>query len=127
MEFHLAPEINRQIKLICQKIPLGHIKPSKIICFKSIGSRSNARARIWAFPRIWQLALNLKPHYCIEVLSENFNHLSDNEQTKVLIHELMHIPKNFSGALLPHRGRGKVVINNKTVNQLFKQLNKKSK
>jgi len=36
----------------------------------------------------------------------------------------MHIPKNFSGALLPHRGRGRVVINHRSVEKLFKQFKK---
>ena len=66
------------------------------------------------------MALNLKAHYVIEVLSQHFDHLKADDRTRVLIHELMHIPKNFSGALLPHRGRGKG-INHHTVETLFNQ------
>ena len=29
------------------------------------------------------------------------------EQDKVLLHEIAHIPRNFSGSLLPHTRRGK--------------------
>ena len=44
----------------------------------------------------------------IEVLSEKFDRLNKLEQDKILLHELAHIPKNFSGSLLPHiRKKGK--------------------
>lgn len=124
MEFNLAPDIQKKIGQILKQIDFPHVKPNQIVCFRSHGSSSRARARIWSLPSIWQKALKVKPHYCIEVLSEKFDNLSTQNQIKILIHELMHIPKTFSGALLPHRGRGRVVINNRTVNQIYKQLNK---
>lgn len=64
-------------------------------------------ARIWSFGKIWQLALNQKPAYIIEVISEKFDSLSDKEKNNVLLHEIAHIPNNFSGALVPHIRRGK--------------------
>jgi len=127
MDFNLAPDIQKRIKEIIKKLELPHITPDMakyIVCFRSHGSRSRARARIWSLPNIWQKALKVIAHYCIEVLSEKFDYLSKTNQTKILIHELMHIPKNFSGALLPHRGRGRVVINGRTVNKLFKKYKK---
>lgn len=122
MELKKAPDVQKRLGEIQRKLKLPHLKIGKIIAFRSFGSRSRARARIWAFPRIWQMALKLTPHYCIEVLAEKFDRLSTDDKDRVLIHELMHIPKNFSGALLPHRGRAKVGINHHTVEQLFKQL-----
>jgi predicted metallopeptidase len=124
MEFNLAPDIDKQLFRIQQKLKLPHLDLKRIVSFRSHGSKARARARIWAFPRIWQMALKLPAYYCIEVISEKFDHLSVDDQIRVLIHELMHIPKNFSGALLPHRGRGKVGINHHTVEQLFKLLKK---
>ena len=122
MEFALAPDIDRLIAKIVIKLKLDHINSRQIVGFRSQGSRSRAQARIWAFPRIWQMALKKPPHYCIEILSEKFDHLKHHDQIRILIHELMHIPKNFSGALLPHRGRGRVVINRRSVEKLFKQF-----
>jgi len=122
VEFNLAKDIQKAIKKILEEIDFPHIKPNQIVCFRSFGSKSRARARIWSLPQIWQKALQVKPHYCIEILSEKFDCLSNAEQTKTLIHELMHIPKTFSGALLPHRGRGKVIIDNRTVDKLYKKI-----
>ena len=97
-----ATDIQTKLKVVLKNGPYGHIKASRIFCFRSYGSTARARARIWAFPKIWQLALNIEPAYVIEVLSEKFDNLSDKDKTRVLIHELAHIPKNFSGSLLPH-------------------------
>ncbi len=121
MQIFAAPDIHRQIKNIVKHLELPHLDPKRIICFRSEFSTSRARARIWSLPRIWQMALNVPAHYVVEVLSQHFDHLNNDDKIRVLIHELMHIPKNFSGALLPHRGRGKG-INHHTVETLFKQF-----
>jgi len=123
MEFILAPEINTEISRIVVALGLSFIKSEKIITFRSYGSKSRAVARIWSLPRIWQIALNAEAHYCIEVISERFDKLSEGDQEKVLIHELLHVPKNFSGALLPHRQRSKR-IDRKTVDNWHKLLKK---
>ena len=124
MEFNLSPDIQRRLQKIQIKLQLPWIDTERIVCFRSHGSKARARARIWAFPKIWQLALNLPAHYCLEVIAEKFDHLSQDDQIRIIIHEIMHIPKNFSGALLPHRGRGRVVINARSVEQLFKLFKK---
>ncbi len=121
MDYIISSDIHNQIENILKKVDFPHIDPKRIICFKSFGSKSRAIARIWSLPRIWQLALKLKAHYCIEVISRRYDRLSKDEQVKVLIHELLHIPKNFSGSLLPHRSRCKHGINHKTIEYLFKQ------
>lgn len=126
MELTIAPDIHRRIKTIVAKIDLDHIDPKRIVCFRSTASTSRARARIWSLPRIWQMALGIPAHYVVEVLSQHFDHLHPDDQTRVIIHELMHIPKNFSGALLPHRGRGRG-INHHTVETLFKQYQQQCK
>jgi len=124
VDFIIDSKIHKRIKRILQKVDFPHIKAKQIVCFRSYGSTSRARARIWSLPQIWQKALKVKPHYCIEVLEEKFDKLSEVDQTKVLIHELLHIPKTFSGALRPHRGRGRWRIDSRMVNQLYKEYKK---
>lgn len=123
MEWQPAPDVKREIDRLVNRLSLVHINTHSLICFRSFGSSSRARARIWSLPRVWQIALGVKPHYVIEVLAEKFDQLSENDQKRVLIHELMHIPKSFSGALVPHRGRFHA-INHRTVEQLFNQYEK---
>lgn len=100
-----APDIEKAVKRLVRQLELDHILCSRIFCFRSFGSSSRARARIWSLPRIWQRALREKPAYCLEVLSEKFDKLPEDEKTQILLHELVHIPKNFSGTLLPHLRR----------------------
>lgn len=121
MEWQLAPELQKRVKKLVDSLNFSHIDSKKVIVFRSYGSKSRARARIWSLPRIWQQALKIRPHYCLEVLSEKFDNLSKEDQDRILIHELLHIPKTFSGALLSHRGR-KRRIDQRTVEKLFKSI-----
>jgi len=102
MIWEKAPDLQKRVDRLVTTLNLAYIQPQRIIVFRSYGSKSKARARIWSLPRIWQQALKVKPHYCLEVLSERFDHLRFDVQEKIFIHELSHIPKNFSGSLLPH-------------------------
>ena len=103
MELAMAPDISKRMVRLVRTLSLVHINSKNLICFRSTGSTGRARARIWSLPRIWQMALSVDAHYCVEVISEKFDNLSLDDQDRVLIHELMHIPQNFSGALVPHR------------------------
>lgn len=118
MEVEKAPDVAHLLAQILQRLPFDYIDRKHIVCIRSRRATSRARARIWSFPKIWQLALNLPAYYTIEVLSQHFDHLSVDDKIRILIHELMHIPKNFSGALIPHRGLHKH-INRRTVEHLF--------
>lgn len=128
MQWEKAPDIQKRVNFLVHELDLKYINPKNIICFRSIGSTSRARARIWSFPKIWQMALELTPHYCLEVISRYFDKLPPSEQEKVLIHELLHIPKNFSGALVPHRTHRRRTYRHyhDEVENLFNQLTKYS-
>lgn len=121
MEWQKADDISQKVAEIVNKLKFEHVDCRRIICFRSFGSSSKARARIWSFPRVWQQALRLPAHYIIEVLSQYFDKLNIDDQKRVLIHELLHIPKNFSGSLVPHRGKLHR-IDSRRVESLFEKL-----
>lgn len=125
MRWEKAPDIQEQVKEIVKKLEMNHIYSDRVICFRSFGSRARARARIWALPRVWQQALKVEPHYVVEVLSESFEGLNLDDKTRILIHELLHIPKNFSGSLVQHRGRYHR-IDSRVVEKVFKLYKKES-
>lgn len=113
-----AFDIQKRLEKIVESIGFNHIRIEQLHCFRSQGAHTRAYARIWSFPKIWQMALEMDPHYSIEVIAEKFDKLDRENQDRVLIHELLHIPKNFSGSLLSHRGRGRK-IDNKAINKLY--------
>src|SRR3989338_7652353 len=117
LEWDDAGEIKVDIEKILKNLSFPNVDASRIFCFRTYGSKSRAYARIWAMPKIFQRALNIKPAYVIEVLSKYYDKLDDDSKKKVLIHELLHIPRNFSGALLPHRSRHRHL--QAEVNKLF--------
>lgn len=123
MEWNDAPDVKKDLDDILKHIQLPYIKLNSIYCYRTTGSKTRAYARTWAFPKIFQRALMVEPAYVIEVLSSHYDKLDDDKKTKVLIHELLHIPKNFSGALLPHHTRSRNL--NSLANQLYKEYKKK--
>ena len=125
MDWQDARDVKKDLKKILKTLDLPHIDVTRIHCYRTTGSKVRAYARTWGFPKIFQRALNVQPAYVIEVLSKYYDKLPDDEKKKVLIHELLHIPKNFSGALLPHRTRSRNL--NTLGNQLFKDYKKKVK
>jgi len=138
MRFEPAPDLEGTVSDLVVTLQLKHIKTNRLRFFRSNGSKSRAIARIWNFPKIWQAAMGIEAHYIIEVVSEAFDKLEKEEKEKVLLHELLHIPKNFSGALLSHSrvqfdgsgGLKKQKIDSRTVEVLYKQyreLKKSSK
>ena len=102
VKYEEAPDVKRMVDELVDKLDLKHVDKSRVFCVRSKGSKSMAVARIYGLDKVWQVALKLPPAYVIEVLSEKFDGLSEEEKMKVLLHELMHIPKSFSGGLRSH-------------------------
>lgn len=118
MKWQKDTSVQKELRKLVRNLSLAHIESNQVHAFRTYGSKARAYARIWAFPKIFQEVLNVQPAYVIEVLSEKFDKLSDDNKTKVLIHELLHIPKNFSGSLLPHKSHGRRI--GKEVERLYK-------
>ena len=97
IKYQEAHNIKKLIDKIIFHLGFFHIVPQFVYCFRSTGSKSKrVIARIHGLSKIWQETLNLQPAYVIEVISERYDKLSKTEQEKILIHELLHIPKGFS-------------------------------
>jgi len=101
IKYYHAPDIKKRILELAKGFP--NVKAERIYCVRSKGSSSTRiLARIWSFPKIWQLALYMEARYVIEILSERFDNLGKEKQDEILIHELKHIPKRFTGGLRKH-------------------------
>jgi predicted metallopeptidase len=100
-----ASDVKKLVDEIAEKLYFFHIVLQFVYCYRSYGSESErVIARIHGLGRIWQEALRKPPIYVIEVISERYDKLSEKDKEKTLIHELLHIPKGFSGGFRPHRG-----------------------
>src|SRR3989339_2129381 len=106
VEWLLAPDIEERTNKLIKSLDLEWLSYGRIFFYRSINSKARAYARTWGLPRLWQRTLNVEPAYIVEVISEYFDKLDLRKQNEVLLHELSHIPKNFSGSLTPHTRSG---------------------
>lgn len=123
MQYMRAPEIKRKIEILVEKLEFTHIKTQNIHCIRSFDAKTRAYARIWGMAKLFHEVAGIEPQYIIEVIAKKFDKLDEREQIKTLIHELMHIPKTFSGALLSHKGRYHR-INDREVEKIIRTLEK---
>ncbi|MBT3405253.1 hypothetical protein HN832_04725 [archaeon] len=92
-----------------------HVKIDKIKCLRSFGTSSKRTiARCHALGKLMQKAMGVNAFYALEFLSERFDKLSEEDQIKTIIHELMHIPFTFGGGFKHHN-----VVNEKNVNLMY--------
>lgn len=120
MQWHAADDLHTRLRGITQALGLSHVDPERVRCVRVEGSRANALARIWGLPPVFQGALQLAPHYVIEFMMPAFDGLPREEQDRVIIHELLHIPRTFSGGIRPERSPS-LNINNRTVERYYRQ------
>lgn len=102
VDWQLAPDIAKRALNLITELKMDWILYERIFFYRSNFSKARAYARTWGLPKLWQMSLGVEPAYMVEVLSEHFDKLSERDQDKVILHELTHIPHNFSGALVPH-------------------------
>lgn len=123
MKTESAPDVQSMMEEVIGKLSMP-IDTKRVVCMRTLNSKSNAYARIWAFPKIWQKALGMPPVYVIEVISQHFDKLGEEEKQKTIIHELLHIPKTFSGGLVPHQCFGQR-IDKRRVEKIFREFKQK--
>ena len=102
IKYQLAEDLQQAMNEIALML-FPHVRCDDVVCMRSFGSSSRGTiARCHALGKAMQLALGRKGFYLIEVISERFDRMSDEDQIKTLIHELMHIPKTFGGGFKFH-------------------------
>jgi predicted metallopeptidase len=119
LRYSLAPDVKGLFDHIARSLQFDYIHLERVFCFRSFGSKSQGViARVHALPKIWQYALDESSYYAIEVVSERFDPLPNDEKERVLIHEALHIPRAFGGGFRPHKGW----ISEKRVDVLHRKL-----
>ena len=102
MKYENAPDLKERMKEIATLLDMHHVDVERVACLRSFGSSSRRTiARCHALGKLLQKAMNTNAFYAIEFL-EMFEKLPKEEQDKVIIHELMHIPKTFGGGFRQH-------------------------
>ena len=102
MRYIDAPDLKKRTEEIVSILNMEHVDIQRVECMRSFGSSSKRTiARCHALGKMMQKAMKTKAFYAIEFL-ERFEKMPQSEQDKVIIHELMHIPKSFGGGFRHH-------------------------
>lgn len=102
MKYDFAPDLQARMEEIVKLLNMDWVDVNRVRCFRSYGSSTKRTiARCHTIGKLMQKAMNVRAWYTIEYL-EKFNKMSQSEQDKVIIHELMHIPKTFGGGFRQH-------------------------
>jgi predicted metallopeptidase len=120
MKYEFAEDLQRTAEEISVML-FPHVKLSNIKCYRSYGTSTRGTiARCHALNKIMQKAIGTDAFYVLEFLTERFERLSEEDKTKVIIHELMHIPKSFGGGFKHHN-----FVTEKNVNICYVQYKKR--
>ncbi len=122
MKYLYALDLQEKAEEFC-KILFPYIKVERIKCFRSYGtSTKRTIARCHALGKIMQKAMNTDAFYVLEFLAERFEKMTWQDQEKVILHELMHIPKTFGGGFKHHDW-----VTEKNINKLYKEYENKKR
>jgi predicted metallopeptidase len=117
MKYEFAADLQERMQKIVAALTMEHIDLERVKCFRSYGSSTKRTlARCHTIGKLMQKSMGVKAHYAIEFL-EKFEKLPRAEQDKVIIHELLHIPKTFGGGFRQHD-----FVCEENVEQLHKQF-----
>jgi len=102
MKYEEAPDLKERMTDMVVTLGMNHIDLNRIECLRSFGSSTKRTiARCHALGKVMQKAMKTKAFYTIEFL-ERFDRMPKAEQDKVIIHELLHVPKTFGGGFRQH-------------------------
>ncbi|MBS3076472.1 metallopeptidase [Candidatus Pacearchaeota archaeon] len=120
MRYEFAPDLQELADEV-SKILFPHVDIERVKCFRSFGTSSRGTiARCHALGKLMQKAIGIKAHYALEFLSERFDKMNAEDQVKVVIHELMHIPQTFGGGFRHHDH-----VTTKNVNLMYQTYREK--
>ncbi len=120
MKYEFAEDLQKKAEEI-SRILFPHIDLVNVKCFRSYGTSSRGTiARCHGLGKLMQSALLRKAFYALEFLSERFDKLNEEQKIKVIIHELMHIPKCFGGGFKHHN-----IVTERNVNKYFQEYEKR--
>jgi len=124
IKYHESPDIRKKAKEIVDIMGWSHLDLAHIGFLRSTGSTARRTiARCHALGKAMQIAMGRrKGFYLIEVISERFDKMSEEDREKVIIHELMHIPKAFGGGFIHHN-----VVNERNVKKVYQEYLRRKK
>ncbi len=97
-----SPGLEAVLRRLVELLGLSYIRADRVYAAVSFGSSSRSYARIWGLPSPFVRLGVCDPAYVVEVLYEASRGLGCEELLGVLVHELLHIPRSFSGGLRSH-------------------------
>ena len=102
MKYDYAPDLKIRLTEIVNRLQMNHVDINRVECLRSFGSSTKRTiARCHTIGKVMQKVMKTGAFYTIEFL-EKFDKLRRDEQDKVIIHELLHIPKTFGGGFRQH-------------------------
>lgn len=85
----LAEDISRRL--------FPYVLTSRIKCLRSEGVESSVFARCHTLSSMMCVAMDCKPLYVFEFIREKFDVLTTEKKVKIVISQLMNIPRSFNG------------------------------
>ena len=102
MRYEEAPDLKERLIDVVKTLEMNHVDVERVACLRGYGSSTRRIiARCHALGKVMQKAMKTKAFYTIEFL-ERFDKMSKKEQDRVIIHELLHVPKTFGGGFRQH-------------------------
>jgi len=121
IKYYYADDVKKTAEEIVKNLSWNHISLNDVAFIRSRGSSSRRTiARCHALGKAMQIGMRRdKGFYLIEVISEKFDRLSEEDKLKTIIHELMHIPKSFGGGFIHHN-----LVNERNVENVYEHYTK---